>query len=172
MIPPARGLSPRHPHLGGRSRRGLFGSLSLNFICNLLLVGAANGEGGAHEGFARRFAKRFAESNFLRRRLVVRPVGNRFAGGVAANGSDRSGVSHHRRRLGNISGAVILDGHADVRDPNMAHCHRRLDRRLLSASWLGPRSIGNRRSDNSMKSKTERPAIIPLPASSCRHSGK
>ena len=88
-------------------------------------------KGGAHEGIAK--------SNSLRRRLVVWPIRNRVAGGAAGSPSAQRANSYWRL-LGDSIGVGLLDRNAAVRDPIMAHCHSRLDRRLLSASWRSPRS--------------------------------
>src|SRR5882757_2058416 len=105
-------------------------------------------KGGAHEGTAK--------SNSLRRRLVVWPISNRFAGGAAGSRSEhKSRANSYWRLLGDSIGAGLLDRNADVRDPIMAHCHSRLDRGLLSASWRSPRSTCNRRPNVRMKIQTE-----------------
>src|SRR5882724_12262125 len=94
------------------------------------------GKGGTHEGVG--------ESNSLRRRLVVWPISNRFAGGAAGSRSHKRANSYWRL-LSDSIGVGLLDRNAAVRDPIMAHFHSRVDRRLLSAPWRSPRSGWNRR---------------------------
>ena len=102
------------------------------------------GKGGTHEGVGK--------SNSLRRRLVVCPISHRFAGGAAGSRSaHKSRANSYWRLLGDSIGVGPLDRNAAARDPIMAHCHSRLDRRLLSASWRSPRSSCNRRPNVPMK---------------------
>jgi hypothetical protein len=115
------------------------------------------GKRGTHEGVG--------ESNSLRRRLVLCPMSNRFAGGAAGSRSaHKSRANSYRRLLGDI-GVGPLDRNAAARDPIMAHCHSRLDRRLLSASWRSPRSTCNRRPNVPMKIHTQ---ALPTPIATRR----